>query len=73
VRRSANALADRLANEGVRKEGLELDNTWISILDGQLRTDYNNLEEKYHEGSLSIEGHIEEDIARPRRRYAGPG
>jgi ribonuclease HI len=72
VRRSANALADRLANEGVDKEGPELDDTWINIPSGQLRTDCNHLAEKYREGSLSMEGHIEEDIARPLGRYAGP-
>jgi ribonuclease HI len=31
VRRSANGLADRISNEGVSKEGPELDTTWINI------------------------------------------
>jgi hypothetical protein len=72
VRRSTNALVDRLANEGVDKEGPKLDNTWIRILSGQLRTYCNHLAAKYHEGSFSMEGHIEEDISRPLERYANP-
>jgi hypothetical protein len=46
VRRSANGLAGRLANEGVGKEGLEIDTTWINILNGQLRIDYIHLATK---------------------------
>jgi hypothetical protein len=72
VRRSANSLADRLTNERVGKEGPELDNIWIDIPSRQLKTDYNHLAAKDREGSLSMEGHIEEDIARPLGRYAGP-
>ena len=60
VRRSTNALEDRLANEGVDKEGLELDTTWTSIPNGQLRTNCIQLETKDREGNLSEEGHIEE-------------
>jgi hypothetical protein len=71
VRRSVNALVDMLANEGVGKEGPKLDDTWINILSGQLRTDCSHLVAKYREGSLSMEGHIEEDIARPCKRYMG--
>jgi hypothetical protein len=70
--RSVNGLADRLANEGVGKEGLELDTTWINIPNGQLRTDCIQLATKDHEGSLSKEGHIEEGSARPSGRHAGP-
>jgi hypothetical protein len=63
---------DRLANEGVGKEGLELDTTWINILNGQLRTDYIQLATKDREGSLSKEGHIKEGSARPSGRHTGP-
>ena len=72
MRRSVNVLADTLANEGVGKEFLELDDTWINILDGELRKDYNHLATKDREGGLSMEGQIKDDIARPRGRYAGP-
>jgi hypothetical protein len=51
---------------------MELDDTWINILDGQLITDCNHLVAKYCEDRLSMEGHIEEDIERPHERYAGP-
>jgi ribonuclease HI len=71
VHNSANALVARLTNEGVSKEDLELEDTWINILSRQLRTDCNHMAEKYCEGSLSMEGHIEEDIARPHGRYVG--
>jgi len=63
---------DRLSKEGVDKEGLELNDTWIRIPDWQLKTDYNHLAEKYCEGRLSMEDHINEDIARPCGRYASP-
>ena len=72
VSKSTNALADRLANEGVGKEGMELDDTWINILDGQLITDCNHLVAKDCEDMLSMEGHIGEDIVRPHERHAGP-
>jgi hypothetical protein len=72
VRKSANALADRVTNEGLDKESSEVDNTWINIPRGQLKTDCNHPTTKDHEGSLSIEGHIEEDITRPLERYASP-
>jgi ribonuclease HI len=70
VCRSANGLVDRLANEGVGKEGLELDTTWISIPNGQIRTECIQLATIDHEGSLSEEGRIEEGSgrhARPRQ------
>jgi hypothetical protein len=54
-----NGLADRLANEGVGKESSELDTTYISLLNDQLRTDFIHLATKYREGRLSREGHIE--------------
>jgi ribonuclease HI len=71
VGRSVNSLVDRLANKGVSKEGPKLDDTWIIILSRQLKTNCNHLVAKDHEGSLSMEGHIEEDIARPLGRYKG--
>jgi hypothetical protein len=72
VRRSANGLAGRLANKGVGKEGSELDMTWISLSNGQLRTDCIHLETKDHEGKLSKEGHIGKGNERPGGRNAGP-
>ena len=72
MHRSMNALLDRLSNKGVHKEVSELDDTWINILSGKLRTDYSELAAKDREGSLSMEGHIEEDIARPLKKYTGP-
>jgi CRISPR/Cas system CSM-associated protein Csm3 (group 7 of RAMP superfamily) len=44
-----------------------------SNLSGKLRTECNHLVAKYHEGSLSMEGHIEEDIARPLEGTRAPG
>jgi hypothetical protein len=73
VRRSANALVDMLTNKGVGKDSPKLDDTWINILDGQLRTDCNHLAVKDCEDKLSMESHIKEDIARPRGSYASPG
>jgi hypothetical protein len=69
---SANGLVDRLANEGVGKEGSELDTTWISLPNDQLRIDCIHLETKYHEGRLSKEGHIDKSSTRPDDRQAGP-
>jgi len=34
VRRSTNGMENRIANKGVRKEGPELDTTWINIPEG---------------------------------------
>jgi ribonuclease HI len=71
VRRSANGLADRISNEGVSKEGPELDTTWSNIPQGQFRTDCTQLATKDRDNSLSKEGHIEEGSERPRRTQAG--
>jgi ribonuclease HI len=65
VRRSANGLADRIANEGVSKEESELDTTWSNIPNGQFRTDCTQLATKDRDRSLSTEGHIERSGARP--------
>jgi hypothetical protein len=67
-----NGLVDRLANEGVGKEGSEPDTTWISLPNGQLKTDYIHLATKDHEGRLSKEGHIEKGNARLGDRHIGP-
>jgi ribonuclease HI len=72
VCRSTNGLVDRISNEGVSKEGLELDTTWINILEGQFRMDCTNLATKYRENNLSKEGHIEEGNERPNGRLEGP-
>jgi ribonuclease HI len=72
VRRSANGLADRIANEGVSKEGPELDTTWINIPQGQFRTDCTQLATKYRDNNLSKGGHIEEGSESPSERTIGP-
>jgi hypothetical protein len=59
VRRSANGLADRIANEGVDKEGPELDSIWSNILNGQFRTDCIQLAAKDYDDSRSTNDHIE--------------
>jgi hypothetical protein len=51
LRRSANGMADRMANEGASKEGPELDTIWSNILNGQFRTDSIQLAAKDHDGS----------------------
>jgi hypothetical protein len=61
VRRMKNALMDRLANEGVNKDGLELDEAYTRIPRGKLRTDCIHLATKDHGGRFRIERHIEED------------
>jgi hypothetical protein len=75
VRRSKNRLADRISNEGVSKEGSELDTTWINILQGQFRIDYTQLVTKYRDNNLSKGGHIEEgnrkSQQKERRTQAG--
>jgi hypothetical protein len=72
VRRSANGLVDRISDEGVGKEGPELDTTWINISEGQFITDYTQLATKDRDRSLRKEGHIEEGSERPNRRHKGP-
>jgi hypothetical protein len=72
VHKSTNGLADRLANKGVGKEGLELDTTWSSLSNDELKTDCIHLATKYHEGRLIKKGHIEKGIARPGDRQARP-
>jgi hypothetical protein len=68
VHGSANGLADRITNEGVSKEGPELDTTWINIPNGQFRVDCIQLATKYCGDRLSKEGHIEEGSG----RHEGP-
>jgi hypothetical protein len=72
VRRSGNGLADKITNEGVSKEALELDTTWINIPKGQFRIDCIQLATKGHDGSLRKEGHIEDGSERPSGRHEGP-
>jgi hypothetical protein len=64
VHRSANDLEDIIANEGVSKEGPELDITWINIPQGQFRNDYTQLATKYRDNGLRKGGHIEEGSER---------
>jgi hypothetical protein len=71
VRRSANGLADIIANEGVSKEGPELDTTWSNIPNGQFRTDCIQLATKDRDDNQSTEGHIKEGGARPTGRHEG--
>jgi hypothetical protein len=72
VHRSTNGMADKLANEGANKEGLELDTTWINIPNGQLRTNCIQLATKDRESRLSKEGHIKKGSARPNDGHAKP-
>jgi ribonuclease HI len=72
VHKSANGLANIIANEGVSKEGPELDTTCINIPEGQFRMDCLQLVTKYCDNNLSKEGHIKEGSERPRRRHKGP-
>lgn len=65
VHRSMNGLADRNTNEGVGKEGLELDTTWSNIPTGQFRTNCIQLATKDRDDNLSTKGHIEEGGVRP--------
>jgi hypothetical protein len=70
VRRSANGLADRIANEGVDNEGPELDTIWSNIPQGQFRADCtqlaakdwdNSSSTKYYDkngGAIGTEGHV---------------
>jgi ribonuclease HI len=59
VRRSANGLADRIANEGVDKEGSDLDATWINIPNGQFQTDCTQLAAKDYDDNQSTDECIE--------------
>jgi hypothetical protein len=63
VRRSANGLADRIANEGVDKEGSKLDSTWSNIPNGQFRTDCTQLAVKDYDDNRSTNDHIEAEGA----------
>jgi hypothetical protein len=60
VRRSANGLADIIANEGVDKEGPKLDTIGSNIPNGQFQSDCNQLAEKYCYDSRSTDDHIED-------------
>jgi ribonuclease HI len=73
IRRTTNALADRLANEGVNREGQELDEAWTRIPRGKLRMDCIHLAARDHGGSFRDEGHIEEDDARLLELTWDPG
>jgi len=70
VCRSANGLADRITNEGVRKEESELDAAWRNIPNGQFRTDCTQLATKYHDRILSTKVHIERSDARKIEGHA---
>jgi hypothetical protein len=59
VRRSTNGLADRISNEGVDKEGSDLDATWINIPSGQFQTDYTQLVVKDYDDNRSTNNRIE--------------
>jgi hypothetical protein len=72
VRRSSNGLANRISNEGVSKEGPELDTTWINIPEGQFRMDCIQIATKDRDNNLSKEGHIEQGCERPSGRHEGP-
>jgi ribonuclease HI len=59
IRMSTNGLADRISNEGVDKEGSEMDSTWNNILNGQFQIDCTQLAAKDYDGSRSTGDHIE--------------
>jgi hypothetical protein len=52
-------LADMIANEGVNRVDNLLDETWIRIPRGQLRTDCEHLVDLDHSGSFQNDSHIE--------------
>jgi hypothetical protein len=60
VQRSINGLANRIANEGVDKKGLELDTIWSNILNGQFRTDCIQLAAKDYDDNRSTNDHIKD-------------
>jgi hypothetical protein len=62
---------DRITNEGVSKEGPELDTTWSNITNGHFRTDCIQLATKDRDDNLSKEGHIEEGGTRPIGGHEG--
>ena len=59
VRRSLNGLTDRISNEGVDREGLKLDATWINIPSGKSWPDCIQLVTKDYDDSRSTGDHIE--------------
>jgi hypothetical protein len=61
VQRSTNGLADRIANERVDKEGLEMGSTWSKILNGQFWTDCTQLAANDYDGSRSTDDHIKDE------------
>ena len=63
VRRSKNGPMDRITNEGVNKEGPELDTIWSNIPNGQFRTDCIQLAAKDRDGSQCMDDHIEDGDA----------
>jgi ribonuclease HI len=71
VCRSANGLADIIANEGVSKEGPELDTTRSNIPNRQFRTNFIQLVTKDRDDNQSTEGHIKEGGARPIGMHKG--
>jgi hypothetical protein len=61
VRRSANGLEDRIANEGVDKEGPELGSTWSKISNSQFQINCTQLAENDYDGSQCMDEHIEDE------------
>jgi ribonuclease HI len=72
VRRSANGLADRIANEGADGVGPELDTIWSNIPSGQFRTDCTQIAVKDYDGSRSTDDHSEIGGAEVLERHVGP-
>ena len=67
VRRSKNALVDRLVNKGVNCDGDLLDNAWTQILVRQLRLDCEHLTTQDQCGIYREDRDIDEN-----ERHAGP-
>jgi hypothetical protein len=58
IRRSTNALVDILANEGAIQGDNMLDEAWIGMPRGQLRSDCEHLVNLDHSGSFRNDSHI---------------
>jgi hypothetical protein len=63
VKMLANGLEDIITNEGVNKEGPELDSTWSNTPNGQFRIDWTQLAAKDYDRSRSTNDHIEPEGA----------
>jgi hypothetical protein len=72
VRRSANGLADRITNEGVKNEGPELDTIWSNLPQGQFQANCTQLVENNWDNMSSMKDYSKNGGAIDTVGHVGP-